>query len=69
LARELGAHGITVNAVAPGITMSLEEPPEQVRLTNERRVGARSIKRDQKPEDLVGSVVFLLTPDSDFMTG
>jgi len=30
---------------------------------------ARSIKRLERPEDLFGTVVFLASPDSDFMTG
>ena len=30
---------------------------------------SRSIKREMVPEDLLGSLMFLITPDSDFMTG
>ncbi|MDA0264721.1 MAG: SDR family oxidoreductase [Chloroflexi bacterium] len=69
LARELGSHNINVNAIAPGFTMSTDEPTREFLANNPRRLGARSIKRDQTPADLVGSVVFLLSPDSDFMTG
>ena len=29
----------------------------------------RVIKRIQTPEDLIGPMLFLLSPDSDFMTG
>ncbi|MCH7843225.1 MAG: SDR family oxidoreductase [Chloroflexi bacterium] len=69
LARELGSHGINVNAIAPGLTLSLENPPEQVIQTNAQRIQLRSIKRDELPSDLVGSMIFLSSSDSDFMTG
>jgi NAD(P)-dependent dehydrogenase (short-subunit alcohol dehydrogenase family) len=32
-------------------------------------VARRAIKRDQYPEDLTGTLIFLCSPDSDFMTG
>jgi len=32
-------------------------------------VQRRAIKRDQYPEDLLGTLLFLCSPDSDFMTG
>jgi 3-oxoacyl-[acyl-carrier protein] reductase len=69
LARELGNHNINVNAIAPGFTMSTDDPSPEFLANNPRRVGARSIKREQTPADLIGSVVFLLSSDSDFMTG
>ena len=69
LARELGSYNINVNAIAPGLTLSLDDPPEEFAQNNALRVGVRSIKRDQVPSDLVGSLTYLLSPDSDFMTG
>jgi NAD(P)-dependent dehydrogenase (short-subunit alcohol dehydrogenase family) len=36
---------------------------------SERNVRDRALKRRQVPEDLVGTVVYLASPDSDFMTG
>jgi len=33
------------------------------------RRNARSFKRDQYPEDLLGAVLFLASKDSDFITG
>lgn len=69
LARELGSHNINVNAIAPGLTNSIEEQPAGYAEANERRVDLRSIKRDQVPSDVVGTLVYLLSSDSDFMTG
>jgi len=69
MARELGEHNIQVNAIAPGSTLA-EENPSDKRIANlERAAGARSIKRIQTPEDLVGTLVFLASRDSDFITG
>lgn len=68
LARELGADGITVNAIAPGLT--LVEATEHV--PKERHalyVDGRAINREQHPEDVVGSVVYLLSDAAGFVTG
>ncbi|MCC6887820.1 MAG: SDR family oxidoreductase [Hyphomicrobiales bacterium] len=69
LAREVGGFGITVNAVAPGLTAS----DTQVQSTSDNYLAAlssgRAINRRQVPEDLVGAVMFLASPASDFMTG
>jgi NAD(P)-dependent dehydrogenase (short-subunit alcohol dehydrogenase family) len=68
LARELGDFGITVNAIAPGFTLS-----EAGKLRNEAFVtmqkNIRSIRQDLYPKDLVGTVVFLASSLSDMMTG
>ena len=69
LARELGDYNINVNALAPGLTVSMDEVDEQAAEHRERRIGSRSLKRAEVPEDLLGTVVFLCSPDSDFMTG
>src|SRR5215475_10416792 len=69
LAREVGAFGITVNAVAPGITLS----DTQLATSSGNYLGAhlagRALERSQYPEDLVGAVMFLSSAASDFMTG
>jgi NAD(P)-dependent dehydrogenase (short-subunit alcohol dehydrogenase family) len=69
LAREVGPFGITVNTLAPGLTMSpnvrLHHPPEQIQRSRE----SRALARDETPEDLEGALVFLASGDSDFMTG
>jgi len=71
LAKELGKDGICVNCVAPGFTMSdgVEEHPEVIEALREVSVAARTLQRDQVPEDVVGAVVFLCTSAADFVTG
>ena len=71
LAKELGRDGIHVNCVAPGFTMSegVQAHPEVVDALRDVSVAARTIQRDQVPEDVAGAVVFLCTPAADFVTG
>jgi NAD(P)-dependent dehydrogenase (short-subunit alcohol dehydrogenase family) len=71
LAKELGTDNVLVNCVAPGFTMSagVEEHPEVIAKLRDVSVAARTIQRDQLPEDVVGAVVFLCGPGSDFITG
>jgi NAD(P)-dependent dehydrogenase (short-subunit alcohol dehydrogenase family) len=71
LARELGKDNIHVNCVAPGFTMSdgVMANPEVVEKLRDASVSARTIQRDQVPEDVVGAVVFFCTPAADFVTG
>lgn len=70
LARELGKDGITVNSLAPGFTLSenVATQPEHVQAGERTRL-TRAIARDEKPEDLVGTVSFLASGDAAFMTG
>lgn len=70
LARELGADNICVNAITPGLTIS--GPQQEGVLTPEQledRRRRRSFQRDQYPQDLVGTMIFLCSADSDFITG
>ena len=69
LSKELGEFHINVNAVAPGLTISVDDPDEARLESDRQRQQARSIKRTQLPQDLVGAVIFLCTPDSGFITG
>jgi NAD(P)-dependent dehydrogenase (short-subunit alcohol dehydrogenase family) len=71
LARELGPHGIAVNAVAPGLIMSdtVLANPDIAAHQAEAVLQSRAFKRHGRPEDVVGTVVFLASPDSAFMTG
>jgi len=71
LAKELGKDNVFVNCVAPGFTMSagVEAHPEVVEKLRDVSVAARTLQRDQLPEDVVGAVVFLCGPGADFVTG
>ncbi|MDX6471621.1 MAG: hypothetical protein QOK22_437 [Gaiellaceae bacterium] len=71
LAKEIGKDKILVNCVAPGFTMSagVQSHPEVVEKLRDVSVSARTIQRDQTPEDVVGAVVYLSGPGSDFVTG
>ena len=67
MARELGTYGINVNAIAPGLVEHEGQTvPAEISAS---RVDARSIKRRQEPGDLTGAVLYLASPDSDFVTG
>jgi NAD(P)-dependent dehydrogenase (short-subunit alcohol dehydrogenase family) len=70
-ALELGRDGIRVNCVAPGFTMSdgVKEHPEVVEQLRDVSVAARTIQRDQVPEDVVGAVTYLASPAASFVTG
>jgi len=68
LARELGGDGITVNAVAPGLT--LVEATEYVPADRHRLyVEGRAINRTQVPDDVCGAVTYLLSDAAGFVTG
>ena len=69
LAAELGTSGIRVNAVAPGVTQTetVKENIQEDRLS--AMMDVQAIKRIAVPADVVGTVVFLCSESSDFMTG
>jgi NAD(P)-dependent dehydrogenase (short-subunit alcohol dehydrogenase family) len=71
LAKELGKDDIHVNCVAPGFTMTegVQEHEDVVQALRDVSIAARTIQRDQLPEDVVGAVVFLCSPAADFITG
>ena len=71
LARELGEHGITVNTIAPGFTMSeqIEAQREKLEFYLNLSLANRSIKREQTPDDLLGALIYLASPASNFVTG
>jgi NAD(P)-dependent dehydrogenase (short-subunit alcohol dehydrogenase family) len=69
LARELGDAGIRVNAVAPGFTLSGANEANISAEQKEANIRMRMLKRAEVPDDLVGTIVFLASDDSDFITG
>ena len=71
LARELGEYNIAVNTVSVSYMNEMEGlaikdlPPD----FGESFINQQALKRNEKPEDVVGTVVFLASADSDFFTG
>lgn len=71
LSRELGDHGICVNTLAPGLVLSdsiLKNRPH-LEMAAEKVLASRALKRHGHPRDLLGALLFLASPDSDFVTG
>jgi NAD(P)-dependent dehydrogenase (short-subunit alcohol dehydrogenase family) len=68
MARELGPQGITVNAVAPGLTLveATEYVPEA---RHQYYRQGRAIERAQVPDDVTATVLFLLSRGSGYVTG
>jgi NAD(P)-dependent dehydrogenase (short-subunit alcohol dehydrogenase family) len=72
ISRELGEYNICVNSLAPGFTLSdsvISENPNHLAHSQAPSLVRRAIKRDEYPEDLLGTLVFLASADSDFITG
>jgi NAD(P)-dependent dehydrogenase (short-subunit alcohol dehydrogenase family) len=68
LAREFGPDNVTVNAVAPGLTL-VEATAYIPEARHHHYIDNRAIKREQLPDDVCGVVVFCLSDLSRFMTG
>ncbi|MBW2138513.1 MAG: SDR family oxidoreductase [Deltaproteobacteria bacterium] len=71
MAREVGDDGICINAIAPGYTVTkvMEDDSIHDEAFINAVVGSRCFKRHELPEDLTGTIVFLASDDSDFITG
>ena len=69
LARELGADNITVNTLAPGGTNSGAVVTRDERAPQVPPPSANVLGRREVSEDLTGTVVFLASEDSDYITG
>lgn len=69
LARALGPFNINVNALAPGMVATEPIIALYPREILDRSAAGRSIQRWEYAEDLVGTLTFLCSPASDFMTG
>lgn len=67
-ARELAGRGITVNAVAPGFidTEMTKKIPEEVKTKMKEQI---PLGKMGKPEDVAAAVLFLVSPDADYITG
>ena len=69
LARQLGEWGINVNCMTPGSTMSEDSVTEEVLKRRESSIDKRAFRRVETPADIVGTALFLVSSDSDFITG
>ena len=76
MATELGPHGITVNAISPGLTRSAgtlarKPRPGMADMEAEFNLAAtmQAIRRPEVPDDLVGTVSYLTSDDAAFITG
>ncbi|MGE3247601.1 MAG: SDR family NAD(P)-dependent oxidoreductase, partial [Beijerinckiaceae bacterium] len=73
LSRELAGSGITVNAVAPGYTLTdatrSMSTPEVVAALEKRILESQSVKRLIEPQDLAGGVLFLASEAAGMVTG
>ena len=67
-AKELGTHGVRVNVIAPGfvITGATQNRPVE---WQQSFLKARALSREQKPDDLVGTALYLLSDLSGFVSG
>jgi NAD(P)-dependent dehydrogenase (short-subunit alcohol dehydrogenase family) len=69
LGSELGPHGVTVNAISPGLTRhpgsAANLPPEAFEAVRARQF----IPRTEEPDDLTGALAFLVSDDARFITG
>ena len=71
LSRELGAHRICVNTLAPGLILSdsIQKNKQHIKMAEDNILSSRALKRHGHPADLIGSLLFLASSDSDFITG
>lgn len=68
LAREWGGDGITVNAIAPGLTL-VEATAYVPQARHQKYLDGRALPREQQAADVCGAVLFALSDLSRFVTG
>ncbi len=69
LARELGPHGIAVNTLTPDYIAFDRDYDNRQPGMAPALAAQRAFAREQRPEDMVGTLLYLLGPGSDFVTG
>jgi 3-oxoacyl-[acyl-carrier protein] reductase len=70
LSKELGRHGITVNAIAPGmIETEMVRSHPKFEMIAERAIKENSVKRLGIPEDVASAVLYLTSPEAGFVSG
>ena len=69
LAAELGADGVTVNAITPGLIATDTAVRTGVTDDLARVVANQAVPRPQEPDDLISALLFLVDPASSFVTG
>jgi 3-oxoacyl-[acyl-carrier protein] reductase len=69
MARELGGDGITVNAILPGATFTEIERKTVTPEQKQRIIAMQCIPRAETPDDLIGTMLYLASPASAFVTG
>ncbi len=69
LASELGAFGITVNAIAPSLVRTATSEASALSQMYDAVAESQAIKRLQVPADLTGAALFLASDDAAFVTG
>ena len=47
----------------------VEQNPGHLKSARDPAIARRALKRDEVPEDLVGTLIFLASAESDFITG
>ena len=68
LAKECGAHNVRVNVIAPGFVLTDATKNRPIEW-QQSFLKARAISREQRPDDLVGTALYLLSDLSSFVSG
>jgi len=69
MATELGPHGVTVNCVLPGLTDTEVDNPGRTDAMRKKIIDMQCVKRIGRPDDMVGTMLFLASDASEFVTG